>query len=450
MSAQLQVEDVRATTERASTETKRDRRRAFLASYLGTVVEYYDFILYGAAAGLVFPYLFFADLDPVIGTVLSYTILLSGYIARPIGGLVCGHLGDKFGRKNILVVTMFVMGAASVLMGLLPTYAMIGAAAPVVLTLLRIIQGLAVGGEWAGATLMAAEHAGEKNRGFGAAITLSGSPTGSLLSTIVFALVSGLPEDAFMSWGWRLPFILSAALVIIGIYLRSRVSESPEFEAARAFGRVHSGVPLMRILRRYSGTSVLLILSGLAPLFLNGVMVVFMVPYLVGQGYFSQQTALLLLSVSTFLQIFTTLGFGALSDKLGRSRAMMLGALAYVVLAFPAFMLLSSGSVPVTILGFILANGVLQAALLSPLGAFLADHFATEDRYTGMSLTFQISSILGAGVAPLLATWLVGLDNGWGIYNVAAYVVVLAVVSLGAVLLLRLTGKKRAVQEVTR
>ncbi|WFR72263.1 MFS transporter [Prescottella defluvii] len=205
-----------------------DSRRALISSFLGSTVEYYDFLLYGAAAGLVFPKLFFPNtMDPVLGSTLSFVILLAGYISRPIGGILFGHFGDKYGRKNILVITLLMMGLVSVVIGLMPTYATIGVAAPLILVALRIVQGLAVGGEWAGATLMAAEHVNQDRRGFAASIAVTGGPTGSVLATLVLALFSGLPDDAFLSWGWRVPFLLSAVLVIVGLFLRYRVTESP-------------------------------------------------------------------------------------------------------------------------------------------------------------------------------------------------------------------------------
>lgn len=215
-------------------QKKRESRRAVISSYLGSTVEYYDFLLYGSAASLVFPALFFSDLDPGLGIILSFLTLATGYIARPIGGLLFGHFGDKYGRKQILFITLMVMGIVSILIGLLPTYQTIGIAAPIALLALRVLQGLAVGGEWAGATLMAMEHSGKKSKGLGASIAVSGGPSGAVLATLVLGGFSLMPEEQFMSWGWRIPFLLSALLVVIGLYLRHRVTESPDFEQAKA------------------------------------------------------------------------------------------------------------------------------------------------------------------------------------------------------------------------
>ena len=429
----------------------KDSRRALVSSFLGSTVEYYDFLLYAAAAGLVFPKLFFsADMDPTLGTILSFVILLAGYISRPIGGVLFGHFGDKYGRKNMLFITLMMMGLVSVAIGLMPTYAAIGVAAPLLLVFLRVVQGLAVGGEWAGATLMAAEHVKEKNRGFAASIAVTGGPTGSVLATLILGLFAGLPEDAFLSWGWRIPFLLSAALVVIGLYLRYRVTESPDFVAAREAGTVHTGVPILRVLKKYPLSSLYGILAAAGPLFMQALLAVFMVPYVVGTGALDRQTALMMLTASSFVHIFAIPFFAWLSDKFGRRPVMLAGALISAVLVFPMFAMFNSGSFWLIALAFMVGNPIIQASMYGPIGAFLAEKFETQDRYTGVSLTFQLGSVVGAGTAPLLATWLIDLDNGRGTDNIAWYFITLIAVGAASVILSKETRGRSARNETAR
>ena len=420
------------------------RRRALVSSFLGSTVEYYDFLLYGAAAGLVFPHLFFPEtMDRGLGTVLSFVILLAGYIARPVGGVLFGHFGDKFGRKNILFITLMMMGIVSVAIGLMPTYHTIGIAAPLLLVLLRVIQGLAVGGEWAGATLMAAEHVQEKNRGFAASIAVTGGPTGSVLATLILGLFAGLPEEDFLAWGWRVPFLLSAVLVIIGLYMRYRVTESPDFLKAKAEGATSTGMPLARVLRDYPKETILGTLAVAGPLFMQAMLAIFMVPYVVSTGAVDRQTALMMLTASSFVHIFAIPFFAWLSDRYGRRPVMLGGALISVALVFPMFALFNSGVFWMVALGFMVGNPIIQASMYGPIGAFLAEKFDTESRYTGVSITFQVGSVLGAGLAPLMSQWLVGLENGGGTNNIAWYFIFLIAVGAACVLLSKETLKRK-------
>ncbi|GAA3325210.1 MFS transporter [Paeniglutamicibacter sulfureus] len=424
--------------------TPKETRRALISSFLGSTVEYYDFLLYGAAAGLVFPHLFFPEsMDKGLGTALSFVILLAGYIARPVGGVLFGHFGDKFGRKNILFITLMMMGLVSVAIGLMPTYQTIGIAAPLLLVLLRVIQGLAVGGEWAGATLMAAEHVKEKNRGFAASIAVTGGPTGSVLATLILGLFAGLPEEAFLAWGWRIPFLLSAVLVIIGLYMRYRVTESPDFLRAKATGATHTGMPLARVLRDYPKETILGTLAVAGPLFMQAMLAIFMVPYVVASGAVDRQTALMMLTASSLVHIFAIPFFAWLSDRYGRRPVMLAGALISVALVFPMFALFNSGVFWMIALGFMVGNPIIQASMYGPIGAFLAEKFDTESRYTGVSLTFQVGSVLGAGMAPLMSQWLVKLGNGGGTNNIAWYFIFLIAVGAACVLMSKETLKRK-------
>ena len=423
----------------------KESRRALISSFLGSTVEYYDFLLYGAAAGLVFPHLFFSeDMDPTVGTVLSFVILLAGYLTRPIGGLLFGHFGDRFGRKNMLFITLMMMGVVSVAIGLLPTYSAIGVAAPLALVMLRIVQGLAVGGEWAGATLMAAEHVKEGRRGLAASIAVTGGPAGAVLSTLVLGLFAGLPTEQFLSWGWRVPFLLSATLVIIGLYLRLRVKESPDFARAREAGEVRTGMPLLRVLREYPLETLYGTLAVAGPLFLQALLAIWAVPFVVATGVMDRQAALMFLTLSSFLHVFAIPFFAWLSDRLGRKPVMLGGAVISIALVFPMFAMFQSGSAALVALAFIVGNPIMQASMYGPCGAFLAEKFDTGARYTGVSLTYQAGSVIGAGVAPLVATWLMGHENGLGTTNIAFYFIALTVVSALAVLLSKETGRRRA------
>lgn len=436
---------VQASTSAEKPSTPKESRRALISSFLGSTVEYYDFLLYGSAAGLVFPHLFFSDeMDPTLGMALSFVILLAGYATRPIGGVLFGHFGDRFGRKNMLFITLMMMGLVSVGIGLMPTYDAIGVAAPLLLVLLRVVQGLAVGGEWAGATLMAAEHVQEKNRGLAASIAVTGGPTGSVLATLILGLFAGLPQEQFLSWGWRIPFLLSAALVIIGLYMRYRVTESPDFVKAQKSGEIHTGVPIVRVLTRYPLSSLFGILAAAGPLFMQSLLAIFMVPYVVESGAVDRQQALMMLTASSFVHIFAIPFFASLSDRFGRRPVMLAGAGISIALVFPMFALFNSGSFWLIALAFMVGNPIIQASMYGPIGAFLAEKFETQDRYTGVSLTFQLGSLVGAGTAPLMATWLINLGNGGGTNNIAWYFILLIVLAALSVYLSKETRGRAA------
>ena len=410
------------------TAESRDLRRITLSSLAGTTVEYYDFLLYATMTALVFDRLFFPGSDPSAAAVAAFGTLAAGYVARPLGGILFGHLGDRLGRKRTLVATMTLMGVASFLIGCLPTYETIGRAAPVLLVLLRVGQGIAVGGEWGGATLMVAEHARPSDRGRWNGIVQTGSAIGGLLSTMVVMALAGLSDEALMSWGWRVPFLLSAGLLVIGLYVRSGVAESPVFvqamESATGGG---TSIPLMSVLRR-PGALLLTCAIGIGSFGLTGLLSTYMVSYTRNLGYTTSAnlSSKLWGGVAVLIAIPA---FAALSDRLGRRRVMLAGAVAIVLYAYPMYALVDSLSTPRLIVAVVIGQ-IIQAAMYGPLGAMLAEMFDTGVRYTGMSLGYQLAALIGAGFTPLLAsslltagprsTPLVLIAMGCGVVTIAA------------------------------
>lgn len=427
-------------------EQKRDSRRAQIASFMGTTVEYYDFLLYASAAGLVFPQIFFSDLDPKLGATLSFVILLSGYIARPIGGLVFGHFGDLFGRKNVLFITLLLMGFVSVAIGLLPSYASIGVAAPLALVMLRMIQGLAMGGEWGGATLMSMEHADDKSRGLGASIAAIGGPAGAVLATVVLSLFSRMPDEQFLSWGWRVPFLLSALIVLVGLYLRLKVTESPDFQRAleEAENAHDKALPIKTVLTKFPFQVVLGAVIAAAPLAVQGLLGSFMVPYVVASGTVDRQGALLMLAGGYAVQILTLPFFAWLSDRFGRKPVMIGGGIVSAALVFPVLAMFESTSPIVVFFAFFVGLAIVQSSMYGAVGAFLSEKFEVEARYTGASLSFQLGSILGAGSIPLVAVQIVTPEVGTT--YLGWYVVGWFVLAVIAVFLSKETANKTAAE----
>jgi MFS family permease len=382
--------------------------RARAASMVGTMAEAYDFALYGAAAGIVFPRLFFGTLPPATGALLAFIILLGGYLVRPLGGVVFGHFGDRYGRRKVLFITLILMGSSTFAMGLLPPTDQVGLAAPIILVVLRLLQGLAYGGEWAGATLMSMEHSPKHQRGFGASIAAAGGPAGSLMAAFILGLVAMLPEEQFLSWGWRLPFLLSMLVVMFGLWLRVGVDESPEFVEDANTHNGRDEAPLLKVLKLYPRQVIGGVLVGTGALFIQGLLAAFMIPYLVGKGDIDRSTAFMLFSLSSLLQIFALPFFAAMSDKYGRKRWLVAANAGSVLLIWPVFLLFDSGSVPLIGLAFAVGNAVIISATFGPFGAYISESFEVRSRYTGVSLSFQIAAMLGAGMAPVLAQTLVG------------------------------------------
>jgi MHS family shikimate/dehydroshikimate transporter-like MFS transporter len=405
-------------------------RQVAFASFIGTAVEWYDYFLYATAAALVFNGLFFPNFAPLTGTLASFATFGVGFVARPIGGVVFGHFGDRIGRKSMLVITLLLMGGATFLIGCLPTFETAGILAPILLVVLRFVQGFAVGGEWGGAILMAVEHAPEEERNFYASWPQLGSPAGLILSTAIFTAFSSLPEDQFLSWGWRVPFLLSIVLIGVGLFIRLRVLESPAFRRVRELG-VAVRVPLVEVLKRYPLAALLSV--GVVLVNIGGfyLVVTFTLAYATEELGVGRNVTLIGLLLAGVAEIAGILLLARMADRIGR-RPVALGSAAVVTLfAFPFFWLVDTASAPLIWLAMSFWT-FSAGALYGVTGSFISELFDARVRYSGISLGYQMAGVLGGAVAPLLATYLVQ-QSGGDSWPVAAYLFVMSLVSLLAV-----------------
>ena len=415
----------------SSTNNDREARRVVVSSFLGTTIEYYDFLLYGTAAALVFGPVFFPDLSAAAATIASLATFAAGYLARPLGGIVFGHFGDRLGRKKMLVLSMTIMGLGSILIGLIPPASAIGSWGAITLVTLRLLQGVAIGGEWGGAALMALEHAEPRRRGFYAAFTNAGAPMGGVLGTLAMLAAAQLPEDQFLSWGWRIPFLLSAALLAVGLFIRLRITESPIFRAAVEEDRkVKAGsLPILQVLK---APRTVLVAAGacMISFAMQGAITTFGIGYAIQNGT-STTAALLGVAGGSFVAVFLVLAYAKLSDGVGRRPVMLGGALGIVVLAYPIVTVLGSGAPTSLFYAFLLFN-LCQNAIFGPMVGFISEQFTTRSRYTGASLSFQLAAI-GGGFAPSILAALDAGDEG-GVWPMALFI--MAVAALSAVLIL--------------
>ena len=410
----------------------RDLRRILGSSFLGSVIEYYDFILYATAASLIFDKVFFGNLSPGLALFASFGTLAVGYIARPLGGIVFGHFGDRLGRKKMLVLSMMMMGVATVAIGLLPTTATIGAAAPVILVLLRVVQGVAVGGEWGGATLMALEHAPASKRGFAASFANAGAPAGGLLATFLVSFISFSTGDAFLEWGWRIPFIFSAVLIIIGMVIRLKVAETPvfqELDAKASERKQERKTPISLVLKNHSRTVIITLIASLGFYTCQGVLTSWGVSEAAAQGV-DRSFVLNTKGYAAMVTIVVCLLAAKLSDKYGRKMILTIGGTAGILWAFPAVFLMSNGTGWGFAVAVIVGNGVIQGILAGPIGAYISELFPADVRYTGASLAYQGSSTLGAGFTPMICT---ALAVSFGITAVGIFWVAILIVGLVAI-----------------
>jgi len=411
-------------------------RRTAVASLIGTCIEWYDFYIYGTASAIVFSTLFFPTYDPAVGTLLAFATFALGAVMRPLGGLVCGHYGDRVGRKSMLVFTLLAMGVVTFAIGLLPTYGQVGVLAPVLLIALRMLQGFAFGGEWGGAVLMSVEHAPANRRGFYGCFPQMGSPIALFLSTGTFALLAMLPKEDFMSWGWRVPFLLSAVLVVVGMVLRLQLFESPAFTALVESNQLAKR-PVVEVFRRHSRTIAIATGTVLSTVVAFYVQTLFVVSYAVQTVGIARQTVLNGVLIGSALALALIPLCARLSDTVGRRPVAMFGAAATAAGAFPFFMLVQSG----TFLG-VTAAICLAMIGTSPLYAVLPAHLASlfdaRVRYSGISVSYNLAGGLIGGLTPAISTGLYAWGQGtWG---VSLYLVAVGLISLTCVYLGRDTA----------
>ncbi|GHG04949.1 MFS transporter [Deinococcus piscis] len=406
-------------------------RRVLLASLVGSTIEWFDYFLYGTVAGLVFNKLFFPTEDPAVGLLLSYASFALAFFIRPFGGVLFSHIGDRIGRKQTLVLTLTLMGLATVGMGLLPTYEMIGIWAPILLITLRLIQGLGIGGEWGGALLLAVEYAPKEQRGLFGSVPQMGVALGMLLGTVALSLMTLLPEEQFMSWGWRMPFLFSAVLIAFGLWIRKGIDETPSFKAAQKSGEL-AEVPLVETLRTHWREVLIAIGAKVvetAPFYIFST---FVVSYATTQLGFDRTSTLMAVTIGTVVTTLLIPVMGALSDRIGRKPLYIAGAIAMALFAFPYFWLLHQGSVPLLVLATVIGLGIIWAPITAVLGTMFSEIFRSNVRYTGITLGYQIGAALAGGTAPLVATALLNAyDNSY--VPVALYIMLAAVISLVAV-----------------
>lgn len=408
-------------------------RRVMLASAVGSALEWYDFFIYGTAAALVFGELFFPKLDPMVGTLAAFATFGVGFVARPLGGVVFGHLGDRIGRKPVLVITLLLVGGGTFLIGFLPTYDQIGLWAPALLVLLRLVQGFGAGAEYGGAVLLAVEHAPPGKRGFYGSWAPIGVTVGNMAAVGVFALMTTMPKEDFLSWGWRVPFLLSIVLILFGFYIRAKVTETPVFTETLARNKPLK-MPVREALRRHPREFLVVIGARMAENGLGYLFPVFTLNYLTKNLGMQKGDVLGGLMIAYALSLLTIPAFSILSDRIGRRPVYMAGAVFCGLLAFPFFWMIETRDPVWVTVAFILALSVGVSAMFGPQAAYFAEMFTTRLRYSGFALARELGSILAGGPAPFLAGLLV-LWMGGAPWGVAVYIIVLSVITTWALYL---------------
>jgi metabolite-proton symporter len=428
----INVAGFQVMTEHESTTTVlRKNKKVLIASLTGSAIEWFDYFLYGTAAALVFNKIFFPMVDPVIGLILSYLSFSLTFFIRPIGGVLFAHIGDRIGRKKTLVLTLSLMGGATVMIGLLPTYEMIGLWAPALLILMRIIQGMGIGGEWGGALLLAYEYAPEKRKGFFGSIPQAGVTIGMLMATFIVSLMTLFSEEDFLSWGWRIPFLLSSVLVLLGLWIRKDIDETPDFQKVKASGQV-AKAPLRDTLKHH--WREVLIAAGLkvvetAPFYIFST---FVVSYATSTLTYQKSQALEAVTLGALVATIMIPLMGLLSDKVGRQRMYAISVFVLGLFIVPWFMLLNTGTTWGIVLATVIAFGVLWAPVTAVLGTLCSEIFSANVRYTGITLGYQLGAALAGGTAPLIATGLLAkYDGDW--VPVAWYLAVTVTISLIAI-----------------
>ncbi|MGH3386593.1 MAG: MFS transporter [Nocardioidaceae bacterium] len=416
--------------------------KVVFASLIGTAVEWYDFFLFGSAAALVFGEVFFGQIGGTTGTLYAFMTYALGFAARPLGGIVFGHFGDKVGRKTMLIVSLLMMGLATFAIGLLPTYAAIGIAAPILLVLCRLVQGFAVGGEWGGAVLMAAEHGDPERRGFWTSWPQAGVPLGNLMATGVLWVLAAVQSDAdFLAWGWRVPFLLSAVLVLIGLWVRLTLTESPVFQEAKdelVDKQAEAQLPLMEVLRTYPREVLIAMGMRLAENISYYIFTVVVITYVTTYLEMDKGPVLRALLIGSAIQFFVIPAVGALSDRVGRRPIYLAGAVGVGVWTFVFFNLVDSRSDGQILLAVVVGL-ILHALMYAPQSAFFSELFGTSVRYTGASVGYQLASVFAGALAPIIALKLLGDVSDGNTFAVGVYVAIASALTVVAVLLAKET-----------
>lgn len=411
-------------------------RKVAFASFVGTTIEWYDFYLYGAAAALIFNQLFFPALNPIAGIIAAYSTYAIGFFSRPIGGIIFGHFGDKIGRKNMLVLTLLIMGISTFCIGLLPTYHQIGIWAPILLTVLRCLQGFGVGGEWGGAIVMVAEYSHSKRRGFYSSWPNAGAPCGLVLAIVMYLIFSSLTEEQFIRWGWRIPFLIGFLLVGVGIYIRNNLFESPLF--IKAVKRVKSSkIPVIEIMKTSKKNFLLAIGARFIESGSYYIFSVFILSYATIQLQLPKITILVSLLIASIVEIFTIPYFGYLSDQIGRRPVYIAGSIIVMLFSFPYFWLLQTKNTILILFAMIFALGIGHALMHGPQAAFYSELFKTQVRYSGAATAYHLSAALSGGLAPILATLLIAETNSTT--GVSIYMILMGCITILSVYLAKET-----------
>ena len=423
--------------EPQTSRTDASMRRIAFASAIGCSIEWYDFFLYGVVSAIVFNKLFFPSVDPAVSMMLTWTTYAVGFVARPVGAVIFGHFGDRVGRKTILVLTLVIMGGSTFVIGLLPTYQSVGIWSPIMLLLLRVFQGIGIGGEWGGAVLLSTEHAPAGRRGFYGAWPQIGVPAGMCLSAGVVAVISFfMTGDDFAAWGWRIAFLVSAVLVVIGVYIRMKIFESPEFLRVKET-KTEARIPFVELLR----TAPKNVALGMGARYIEGVCfntyAVYVLSYLTRTQKLPQGQILAGITVASFITILIIPWWGGLSDRIGRRFQFGCAALATGFLVFPAFAAFSAPlSMPMIWVGIIVPFGIVYPALYGPQAALFAELFDTRVRYTGVSFVYHFSGIFSSGLTPLIMSWLL-IQGGGKPWLICIYVALVSLISTASVALMR-------------
>ncbi|OZM79493.1 MFS transporter [Pseudonocardia sp. MH-G8] len=413
---------------------QRQSKRASLAALVGTVLEWYDFIVYGTAAAIILNTLFFPSTDPLVGTLAAFATYAVGFLARPIGGLVLGRMGDRVGRKAVLVLTLVLMGAATTAIGLLPTYEQVGVLAPILLVVLRLVQGFGAGGEYAGAVVLSVEHADPRRRGLAGSAAPLGFAVATLLGNAVFFLFLLLPPEQFASWGWRVPFLLGAVCMLVGYVIRRRVEEPPTFEKARADGAgTASPGGVFAAIRRHPRSFFIVIGSRMGENGFAYLLPVFGVAYVSTTLGLGRSVALWAVMAASVVQIVAVPLCGLLSDHVGRKPVYAVGTIASLLWLVPFFLLTETGVTAWVVLAFVVGLGVLYPAMLAPQAAWYAELFDTEFRLSGFAFSREVGSLLAGGLAPFVATALYAWSGHW--WPILVFMAVLAALTLIALAL---------------